>query len=234
MAVRRKRFIYARVAISFPRSPAAVAVGPAAVGWYVAGLTYCAEHKTDGFIPEAAAAALMPCAYEEALELVRLMLRATPGKKHGLWERADGGYVVHDYLEHNLSSDEISARRAAGQAGAAARWSDDGCDSHTNRNATRNANRNAKPNGNTDTDTETSSKGVSGGAADPIARGALWKKARTVLRKLDVNDATAIRIGGSRASDEHLYALACDARDNSRVKRPGGWVVRKLQNDGWL
>lgn len=87
-------------------------------GWlYVCGLTYCARYLTDGFIPASRVKLMadIPNIQQVASKLVDL----------GLWEVADGGYLVHDYLEYNPSSDEAratkEARKRAGRRGGLAK-----------------------------------------------------------------------------------------------------------------
>lgn len=92
----------------FASHPKILKAGPAAAWLYVCGLTYCNRYLTDGFIPA---------------EAVRLLTDLkNPGKEAaklvnaGLWEIADGGYIVHDYLDWNPSAEQIrSERRAARQ-----------------------------------------------------------------------------------------------------------------------
>jgi hypothetical protein len=89
----------------FPDHPKVVAAGPAA-GWlYVCGLAYCSRYLTDGFIPK---------------DQIRRLADVGSTQKHaealvavGLWERTEGGYLVHDYLEYNPSKERVLATRDA-------------------------------------------------------------------------------------------------------------------------
>ena len=82
---------------------------------------WSSKQLTDGFIPAPQIARLMgkPVA-KHAKELVRV----------ALWEDAEGGWQVHDYLEYNPSREESlqdrgylhDVRSAAGKKGAASRW----------------------------------------------------------------------------------------------------------------
>ena len=84
-----------------------VGLDPAA-GWlWTLGLAYCHDQLTDGFIPQAVPPRLLGMAPARALRLAATLVAAR------LWEVADGGWVVHDYLEWNDSRDEILAARAA-------------------------------------------------------------------------------------------------------------------------
>lgn len=113
---------WARFDDQFPDHPKVALAGPAA-GWlFVCGVCYCARMLTDGFIPIGQIRKLADVDNPVALadRLVEV----------GLWENADGGYRVHDYLEYNPSAqqvkmdrEELSRIRAeAGRKGAEARW----------------------------------------------------------------------------------------------------------------
>lgn len=68
-----------------------LAAGPKACWLWACGLAYCyGQESKDGFIPEAVVQILYPrLGLKEAKTLVDVRL----------WERADGGYLIHDYLE---------------------------------------------------------------------------------------------------------------------------------------
>jgi hypothetical protein len=85
-----------------------VKAGPGPSWLWVCGIAYCQESLTDGFIPEEA---LPYLGVKSAANLVKHLVSA------GLWDIIDGGWMVHDYLQHNRSSADIDAlkeRRAAG------------------------------------------------------------------------------------------------------------------------
>lgn len=90
-------------------------VSPAARWAYVASICYCGHNLTDGFVA-AQALSLVDGTRKTAAELVEA----------GLWEKADGGFVVHDYLKHNRSRAKVDAirqvRAEAGINGHAARY----------------------------------------------------------------------------------------------------------------
>jgi hypothetical protein len=95
----------------FTDHPKIAEAGPLA-GWlYVCGLTYCARFLTDGFIPTNAVRRLadVDCPQDLAAKLVAV----------GLWEDAQGGYQVHDYLEYQPSRERVqSTKEARAEAGA--------------------------------------------------------------------------------------------------------------------
>lgn len=124
---------WVRLDEEFPDHPKVVTAGPLA-GWlHVCALAYCNRHLTDGFIPRAQVGRLVnfagiinldedpgPCdvrdmpdvsPYELADRLVSL----------GVWERRQGGFAIHDFLDYQPSRAEIEAQRKvkkdAGRAG---------------------------------------------------------------------------------------------------------------------
>lgn len=77
---------------------------------YAAGLSYCADAESDGFIAERAAVVMLA---EGSKRDVQELVTA------GLWTVTDGGYSVSGYLEHNKSkADMASAREKMGKGGA--------------------------------------------------------------------------------------------------------------------
>ena len=71
---------------------------------FVAGLCYCGEQMTDGFISSAAVrvvAATVGVKASASKELVEC----------GLWHKQGDGYDVHDYLKHQTSAAEIREKR---------------------------------------------------------------------------------------------------------------------------
>lgn len=77
---------------------------------YAAGLSYCADAESDGFIAERAAVVMLA---EGSKRDVQELVTA------GLWSVTDGGYSVSGYLEHNKSkADMASAREKMGKGGA--------------------------------------------------------------------------------------------------------------------
>lgn len=90
--------------------------GAAAIGLWTLALAYAHGTmrlaKTPGFIPRsfARSRARVPAQIGDRLVAV------------GLWEEADGGWLIHDFDDY-LPSEELRAKRAeAGRRGARARW----------------------------------------------------------------------------------------------------------------
>lgn len=95
----------------FPDHPKVVAAGPLASWMYVCGLSYCARFLTDGFIPAAQIRRLADV--DGATQLAETLVRV------GLWEHAEGGYQVHDYLEYQPSKEKaLATKEARAEAGA--------------------------------------------------------------------------------------------------------------------
>lgn len=91
----------------FRTNPKVVSAGAEGLALDVAGMCFCAENETDGFIPYAVVPSLFPVRqpYKVAQRLVDL----------NRWAIADGGFWVHDYLKYNPSHAELEKKRAATQ-----------------------------------------------------------------------------------------------------------------------
>lgn len=107
--------LHARIETIVRTNPKFLQAGPAPSWLWLCSVLYCQEALTDGFIAEAVIDYL---GVKAAHRLVPHLVRAH------LWEPVDGGYRVHDYLEHNPSAADIEelrrVRQAAGQAGGQA------------------------------------------------------------------------------------------------------------------
>ena len=83
--------------------PKIVAAGSLGIALFVCGLSYCSRHLTDGFITEIQVPRLTDADEPQAI--------AKKLVKVGLWERRDGGYQIHDFLEYNPSAAKVKAER---------------------------------------------------------------------------------------------------------------------------
>lgn len=92
---------------NFPRHARFVAVDDAAVGVWVQCLAYANEQETDGFIPTGALRWVSRSREADALKSVRALVKA------GLLAETEGGWTIHDYLQHNPSKEDRSAKREA-------------------------------------------------------------------------------------------------------------------------
>lgn len=95
--------LYSRVYGSITWHAKALAAGDAALGVWVRLLGHCAQHLTDGRIPTAIAVAVGASSPGAIEALARV----------GLLEPVEGGYQMHDYLDHNASKADIEAARDA-------------------------------------------------------------------------------------------------------------------------
>jgi hypothetical protein len=77
---------------------------PAAVGLYVMGITYCAQHETDGFIDEGFVMLLAPQPREQQ-KLTAALVQC------GLWHEVAGGWTVNGYLDFNPSRQDLEEKR---------------------------------------------------------------------------------------------------------------------------
>lgn len=106
---------------AFTDHPKVMAAGPLASWLHVCGLTYCSRLLTDGFIPAGQVRKLADV--DNAGELAEQLVAV------GLWDRCEGGFRIHDYLDYNPSREDALAkrehvsevRREAGRAGGMAK-----------------------------------------------------------------------------------------------------------------
>jgi hypothetical protein len=97
-----------------PTHPKIVSAGKDGLALYVRGGCWSAEHFTDGFLPESVIALFTYDMEIGARGMASIMVGA------GLWERVDGGYRIHDYLDYNPSQEGIQAAREEQKSKAAA------------------------------------------------------------------------------------------------------------------
>lgn len=74
---------------------------PSAVSAFVVMLSYCGDNLTDGYVDSDTAEFVLDITTQELDALQQV----------GLIEAVDGGYVIHDYLEHNRSRQQVMAKR---------------------------------------------------------------------------------------------------------------------------
>ena len=87
-----------------PKVMAAWTQSPAAIGLYVMGITYCAQHETDGHIDVGFVRLLLPKPRD--FKVLPKVLTDV-----GLWTEEDGGWHVKAFLEFNPSREENATRR---------------------------------------------------------------------------------------------------------------------------
>jgi len=106
-----------------PRNAKILMAGPAAAWMWVCGIAHCQAHLSEGFIADVAIAMIGVRGEERARKLAEVLVTC------GLFDRVDGGYMVHDYLDFNDTREEAIARKvslsakraAAGRAGGLAK-----------------------------------------------------------------------------------------------------------------
>lgn len=109
------------------------------LGLFVACLSYCYEHGTDGALPSRTTLAV-------GLGLPEKQVKRGLGKlvERGALVETPTGIDIDGYLEHNPSAREVAEskerRSKAGKKGAEARWQSDS-EPHTNGNASANGQR---------------------------------------------------------------------------------------------
>ena len=74
---------------------------PSAISAFVVMLSYCGDNLTDGYVDDDTAEFVLDITVQELDALQQV----------GLIEPVDGGYVIHDYLEHNRSRQQVMAKR---------------------------------------------------------------------------------------------------------------------------
>src|SRR3989304_4897219 len=116
---------WVRLDHNFPDHPKVLQIGPLAIVAHVRAICYSARHLTDGAIPKQVLEAILDDLEElgvhsesERQTFVQQMLDS------GLWEQAENGIIVHDYLDYNPSREDIlklrKARAKAGRIGGQA------------------------------------------------------------------------------------------------------------------
>jgi len=100
---------WAKIDDQFSEHPKVLEAGPLA-GWlYVRGLCYAAKYLTDGFISDAQAQQMTLFAGSSP-ELLKKLVDCS------LWDRVNGGYQIHDYLDYNPTAASVKAEREAAKA----------------------------------------------------------------------------------------------------------------------
>jgi hypothetical protein len=97
---------WSKVDDRFYDHPKTVAVGTMGAGLFVLALSYTANKLTDGFIPTAMIRRLV-ADVDDPVALADSLVEA------GLFERVDGGYLIHDYLDYNPPAAKVIAEREA-------------------------------------------------------------------------------------------------------------------------
>lgn len=107
MAAKFDHRTFVRLDHGMPENRKVMGLSDAAFRLYIEAICWCSRQESDGHIPSAFIKRL------GRAKAVRELVEA------GLLDEAVGGYLVHDYLDFQRSSEEIKAYRSAkGEAGA--------------------------------------------------------------------------------------------------------------------
>lgn len=77
--------------------------------WTLAG-SWCAQHLTDGFVPEAQIRKLVPFRSDKVRRTIQELIR------NGLWEAAEGGFNFRDWEHYQPTKSEVEKKRVNGAA----------------------------------------------------------------------------------------------------------------------
>lgn len=107
----------------FNDHPKIVQAGPLAMAMQVAGLCYCNRYLTDGFIPKSVAKKLLDF---EGIALVwdhnemfgggqdvEWSMVVDSLVENGIWEKAEGGWLIHDYTEYQQPRERVLKEKEA-------------------------------------------------------------------------------------------------------------------------
>lgn len=102
--------------------PKIIAAGRDARDVWLASLTYCAKHMTDGYFHPSLVPSFLVTAgvnVANARTIAKVLLEVN------LWEDSENRFYIHDYLDYNPTKEETEARRnvraMAGRAGGLAK-----------------------------------------------------------------------------------------------------------------
>lgn len=90
-----------------PRNAKLLRAGPAAAWLWVCGIAHCQAHLSEGFIADVALSMIGVRGAGRARELADRLVACA------LFDRVDGGYIVHDYLDFNETREEALARKTS-------------------------------------------------------------------------------------------------------------------------
>lgn len=159
---------WVRIDDSFPDHPKAVQAGPMACWLYVCSIAYANRYLTDGFIPERQIWRLIDS--DDAEALADALIDA------GLWEQAENGYQIHDYLDYQPSAERVKADRVT-NAQRQAKWRE----RNTGSNAVTNATVTPAPSNNPSTRTNTTQKTKTNTGSIPEGEQEIGAKTRKPL-----------------------------------------------------
>ena len=99
---------WARIDTRYLQNPKIRGVGQSGALLQLAGILYCTDELTDGFIPEGSIPVLAAWAMlRSATRTIQTLIAS------GLWEECEGGYQVHDFLEYQPSKEAALSKKVA-------------------------------------------------------------------------------------------------------------------------
>lgn len=91
---------------------------PSSAGWlYMTALCWSALNLTDGFIPDSQIYKLTNDNERIVDAAVHFLCRVQPGAENPAWERRDGGYAIHGYLDEKYGNPTKARMEAAQELG---------------------------------------------------------------------------------------------------------------------
>jgi hypothetical protein len=109
---------YVRFVPGYTSHPKRLKSGPVSSWLWACSVDFCTVHLTDGFLMNEAVPTLCPNITASALKRAVDNLIAVKS-----WEPVTGGYMVHDYLRHNLSREQAEEDQEQGRQ-RYYRWAD--------------------------------------------------------------------------------------------------------------
>jgi hypothetical protein len=94
---------WVRLDDAFTEHPKVVAAGPLAAWLHVCALAYCNRNLTDGHVPASVARRLADI--DNPAEAIAALVA------NGLWDKDEGGYRIHGYLEYQPAKEQVLHER---------------------------------------------------------------------------------------------------------------------------
>lgn len=111
----KDRRLYARFDIGMDEHPKIFMLSDAAFRALIESTLYCRRQLTDGFIDDRLVSKRWSADIVEEL--------SGNDSERPSWIKVDGGYQIHDFAAHQVTTADISAKREAGRAGGLAKAS---------------------------------------------------------------------------------------------------------------
>ena len=105
----KDRRLYAKFDINMDENPKILLLSDAAFRALIESTLYCRRQLTDGFIDDRILSKRWSIGVVEEL--------SGNDPERPSWIKVDGGYQIHDFAEHQTTTADIQAKRAAGRAG---------------------------------------------------------------------------------------------------------------------